>query len=194
MSVYYENNGKYWAKVTNQGLGVTSTGKPQFVLSFTILGKVNPQDPEGALISCEQYERSMFRTITDKTVEWLLDDIKHLCQRGNLAPDISGFEQLDPKTPGFLNLANIEFEAFCQHDTYEGKTRERWSVSTGGGGGLEIKPLDNTEVRKLNAMFGKQLKRLSNGAPKTPASPEPPKESVVPMRSPANTPDDEIPF
>ena len=41
--------GTYWGKVTNQQLGTTSNGNPQFVLSFSVRGIVDPADPEGEL-------------------------------------------------------------------------------------------------------------------------------------------------
>lgn len=180
--------GKYWCKVTNQQLGKTNTGKSQFVLSFDVQGKVNQSDPEGDLEPCDNYERSIFRTITPKTVEWLFDDIEHLCERGEIEFALDGFEFLNPATDGYLDLTGVEFEAECKHETYENKPKERWSISTGGGG-LSVDPLDDKGVRELNAMFGKQLKSRGSGGSPKPEQPAKPQRETVP-------PDDggEIPF
>lgn len=193
----YYAPGNYWCQVTNQALGQTSKGDPQFVLSFAVLGKVNPSDPDGELLSCgESYERTIYRTITEKTIDWLIEDVKHLSGRGEKDPSIlsDGFQFLDPGTPGFLDLRGVEFGAYCQHDTYEGKTREKWNVSTGKP---PVEALDDQGVRKLNALFGKQLKTLSTGAKKPPQSKA---DSLAKGRNPelaaeiAAAGNDEIPF
>lgn len=197
--------GRYWCKVTDQGLGLNSKDNEQFYLKFEVVGRINPADPEGQLLDCPQgKERTVYRVITAKTFDWLKRDLKYLCECGKLTPKFGGVEMLDPRTPGFVDFTNIEFETWCEHDTYEGKTRERWNIESGGG---EVKPLDDKAIRKLNAMFGKELASL--GPPPQAATPAKTTRTTCktataavadsvespPFNEVENTkPDDDIPF
>ena len=78
-STPYYDQGKYLGTVRSQGLGKTKTGNAQFILTFQVEGKVDPNDPEGALIPCgEKYDRSIFRVITDNTILYLMEDLAKL--------------------------------------------------------------------------------------------------------------------
>src|SRR5688572_29622211 len=115
--------GRYWAKITRQAMGQASTGNPQFVLSFLVVGKVDPTKPDGELIACPQYERSIFRTITEKTVDYLIEDLK------TLEYDKPSFKFLDPETEGYQDFTGKELEVFCRHETYNGKQQEKWGIA-----------------------------------------------------------------
>jgi len=181
------DEGKYLCRVTRQALGETKNGNPQFVLSFDPMGMVDSRNPEGDLIACPNYERSVFRSITKKTVDWVLDEVKHLCELAGIKESLSGFEYLDPNTSGFFDFTGVEFEATCSHETWEGKTREKWSIWTGGS--MEVTPLDNSKARKLNSLYGKELKsKFPNGARKSEKKP------AQQEAAPAGPPDDDIPF
>jgi hypothetical protein len=56
-SAFYDV-GRYACKVTSQALGEAKTGTPQFVLQFTVLGKVDPSDPTRYLPAPAQYQRT----------------------------------------------------------------------------------------------------------------------------------------
>lgn len=158
--------GNYWCKVASQQLGTTKTGKPQFVLTFDVVGMIDPDNAEGDLIAVDRYERSIFRTITDSTVDWLVEDIKHLCERGNIVFDLPSFSHLSPASPVYLDFKGVEFEGYCTHEEYEGKNREKWGVSTGKKkGGPEVAPIDDKSLRQLDAMFGKALKAATKPKP-----------------------------
>lgn len=158
MSGRYYTPGRYVGKLTKQQLGVTKNNNPQIVLSFTIIGQVDLSDPDGDLITCQGYERSVFRVVTPKTIDWILDDLDALGFEG------SSFAELEPGTPGFQDLTGKEVELSCDHETYEGTVREKWSIFSGEGS-LNIKPLEARDVRKLDAMFGKALKARRAGKP-----------------------------
>jgi hypothetical protein len=152
----YYQPGRYLGKVINQQLGETSKGNPQVVITFQILGRINPEDPEGPLLVCgEHYDRSVFRAITDKTIDWVLQDLERLGFDGQ------SFADIDLNTTGCCDLRNRECEFSCAHEPHyrTGEPREVWQVASDGGG-LEVKPLDAKQVRQLDAMFGKQLKQL----------------------------------
>ena len=183
--------GTYWGKITNQQLGTTSNGNPQFVLSFSVLGIVDPADPEGALMGCPPGERSVYRVITDKTIAFVLEDLARLGFEGD------DFAQLDLNTPGCQDFTRLEFPFFCQHDTYEGKVREKWGLARGG---QNVKPLESSDLRSLNAMFGKELKaqsrELKKAKPAPPAEPQAsPLAAELEAAEAAATPTgDDIPF
>lgn len=163
MSGPYFEPGRYWGRLKQQALGKTSNGNPQIILTFDIVGKINLSDPDGDLLSCPQYERTVFRVITQKTIDWVLQDLEALGFQG------TSFGEIDPTQPRFQDLTGKELALYCDHETYEGKTREKWGIYSEGGG-LQVKPLEAQDVRKLDAMFGKALKERIPAPPKEPAS------------------------
>jgi len=152
----YYAAGRYWGKVVNQQLGESSTGKPQIVITFQVMGRVNAADPEGELLPCgENYERSVFRSITDKTIDWTMRDLATLGFTG------TSFKQIDLGSPNACDLRGHELAFSCQHGTnQEGKPREEWSVS-GEGNSVVVKPLEPKAVRDLDNLFGRQLKAMA---------------------------------
>ena len=157
MGVYYKNGAAYWGRVTKQAMGKTKNGNAQFVLSFMVIGEVNPLDPQGDLISCQSYERTVYRVINDKTVDFAMQDIEALCDAKG-CDGITSFRSLDPDRPEFTHdFVGTELAFFCKHDVYEGKTNEKWQVSRGGGASAG-EAMDDKEMRQLDALFGKRLK------------------------------------
>lgn len=148
MEMQYEP-GRYWCKVTGQAMGTSSKGNPQFVLTFAVVGKVDPSDPGGELISCPKNERRMFLTITEKTGEYVIKDLKVLGYQKQ------SFAFLNPDRDGYHDFTGREFEARCEPNEYEGKTTERWRVV---GEQYKPEPPDPKEIKKLDNLFGKQLK------------------------------------
>lgn len=169
MSTTYDNESVYWGKVSKQAMGKTSNGNPQFVVSFQIVGKVNPLEPDGELLHCPPGERTMYRPITEKTAEYVWEDIEALCAAKGIAVP-SSMRQLDPERADFsCDLVGAELGWFCKHEVYENKLREKWQISrrTGASAG---DPLDDKEMRQLDALFGKRLKDAKKPAPAAPAS------------------------
>lgn len=144
--------GKYRGRITKWGLGKANTGNPQFVVSFELVG----QYQNGNLASCSQFERSVFRVITDNTIDFLVSDLE------KLGYPHETFDQLDPNHPQAHDFAGVEVDVQCKHETYEGVTREKWAFAWGGG--ATINPLERSDVSKLNAMFGKRLKATKPAA------------------------------
>lgn len=177
MSAYYEP-GNYLCEITDHRLGTTQTGKPQWVLTFIVQAFLLNGNEEAV----SQSERRIYRVITDNTFQYLKDDVEHLMTLGEISGDVTGFEALDLGNPGALDFRGVKFEAYCKHEEYQGDIKERWQISSGK---REVEPLDNSELRKLNNLFGKELRKLSRKGDQKPQS-EP---SMVP-------PDegDDIPF
>jgi hypothetical protein len=176
--------GRYVCKVTEQALSEAKTGTPQFVLRFRVLGIVTGPDSYDLDDERDQHERSHYRSITDRTIDYFLRDLSTLGFKGN------SFSLLSPQTPGFHNFVGQEVEMTCDH---EGE-REKWSVARQQGdassGRPEIKSLDSKKVRDLDNLFGKSLKSLSPQSQDKPAGrrvpPPPPQQQTVG--------DDDIPF
>lgn len=182
--------GRYWAKITRQAMGEAGTGTPQFVLTFLIVGKINPVDPKGDLIPCPQFERSHFRTITDKTIDYFVEDLKIL------EYDKQSFKYLDPTEEGYVDFTDREIEVSCRHEDYQGKKNEKWGLARPSRG-PNVKPLDGKGVRKLDSLFGKKLKDLgAKSTPSTAAATKAPTKETVPPDDGGNSgpPTDDIPF
>ncbi len=146
-STYY-NAGRYWCVVTENAIGKNKKDNPQLVIRFQVKGGIDPQDPDGALVNTgEIYDRTMYRVITDKTVDWVKKDLQALGFEG------SGFADI---TPNCFAGKELVFE--CRHEEYEGAVNEKWQIAHGSGS-LEVKPMEPAEIRKLDAMFGSAFKR-----------------------------------
>ena len=157
MARIFYDQGRYWGKITRQRLGESSNGNPQLILSFTVLGKINPADPQGELLAVtQQYERTVFRTITDKTIDWVLKDLETIGFTGG------SYGQFDENASDCCDVRGKELEFSCNHKAHykTGEPVEEWSIASDSPG-MEVEPLDNQAVRKLDAMFGKQLKKKS---------------------------------
>jgi len=140
--------GIYKAKITRQAFGKSKNDFPQFVLSFELIGKVTSGDD---LADCDPWERTSFMTLTQKSVEYVLADLAEIGFDGD------SFSKLDPETKDFHDFRGLVIAVTCEHSTYDGVTRERWQIHRERSG-IDVKPIGSSEVRKLDAMFGKALK------------------------------------
>lgn len=141
--------GRYWVRITRQALGESNNGNAQAVISFNVMGKINLADPDGDLLHCPDGERSIYLVITEKTVDRVIEDLK------KLGYTKSSFRFIDPNVEGHHDFTGFEFAAYCTIEEYKGKEREKWRVA---GDGLQVKPIDAKEVRKLDNLFDKKLK------------------------------------
>ena len=176
--------GRYACKVVDQGLGKTGTGKPQFALRFQVLGLVDPMDPSKYIPAAAQYERTHYRTITEKTIPYFIEDLKALGFRGE------SFKDLDKQTGGFHDFRGQDVDMWCSHETDQnGNQREKWGVARQGGA-MELKPLESKEARELDNLFGKHLK----GMRYDPAAPAPPPTTRPVPENSFDVTDDDVPF
>lgn len=140
---YYVGHVQSWQLGENE-----NTGNPQFVLTFTLAHRRRGRE----LIDCPHWNRSIFRVITDKTVEYFAADLRAL------GYDRDDFDGLDPDGPCPFDFEGIEIEASMKLEEYEGKTREKWDLAVVGGGAPKVKALEAGGTAKLNALFGGALK------------------------------------
>ena len=179
MSLTFEP-GQYRGRVTRWALVKAKNEKktPQFALSFLPLGRINPYTPEGPLDPCPELERTIFRSITEKTASWLLQDLKTLFGYPH-----EKFSPLEPDSTDAFDFADKEFTAYLSFEDYDGKTRERWNFSTGAP--FTGDPLTAGEIRKLDTLFG--IAKPKGARKKVPA----PAPAPIPDQEPVEQP---VPF
>ncbi len=189
---YYEP-GRYWGRITHQKLGKSSNDNPQLMISFVVLGKINVKDPDGELLPVtQQWERTVFRVITDKTIDWVMQDLDKLGWTGD------DWATFDEQHPSCCSIVGTEATFSCNiephHKTKE--PREVWSVSQDNVG-LTVVPLEASDLRKLNAMFGKNLKGRQKPEPQQQlarAATTPPPIGSEAAAAEAAAADDGVPF
>jgi hypothetical protein len=181
-SVPFYAVGKYACKVVEQALGESSTGKPQFLLRFTVIGQVDPADPSQLVPVPAQYQRTHYRSITEKTIQYFTEDLKALGFKGE------SFKELDPDTEGFHNFTGQNVDMWCSHKSGpDGALREEWNVARAVGS-LEVKPLERKKVRELDNLFGKHLKGLKVAGAAAPVAAQ-----LAPVGG-LDISDDDVPF
>ena len=144
MSTFYAE-GRYACEITQQAMTKASTGTPQFVLKFRVLSLA-----DGGKVT-HQYERTCYRAITEKTVEYLKKDLDALGFEGG------SLRRLDPENGDHQSFVGQQCEFDCRHEPHyqTGEPQEKWGVAwTSSGGAIEGEPLDPASYRKLDALFG----------------------------------------
>lgn len=158
----YYPQGVYVGRVVRQELGAsTQKGTPQFVVTFQI---VDALDQFGASCGLQtSYERSVYLYLTEKAMDIALGALKVL------GFNKTSLKYLDPDEAGFVDFTDKEVELYCKHEEWEGEPRERWSINTPREP-RESKPVDKSDLRKLDALFGKALK--AQAAPESQPAPD----------------------
>lgn len=181
MAIHYAK-GRYVGKILNQAIGKASTGNPQFVIQIKVLGTPDPTDPCSYVPDAHQYERTIYRTLTEKTMPYFIEDLK------TLNVSIQSFKQLDPNTPGFVDLRGMDADFFCNHESgQDGTPREKWGVAMQAGE-FKVEALEPAKMRELDNLFGKQLKDAFKASPKK-SAPQATEEMVT-----TGVTDDDVPF
>lgn len=180
MAIFYEK-GRYQCQVTGQGLGKSEQkGTPFFYITFTPLKYIiGPEQYEDVTRS---FERTMKKYLTDKTMDFVIDDML------TLGFEVDSPTQIDLEHPKAFSIVGNMVELYCGHKTNEaGQDFEEWNV--GRKSGFTPKPIDRSEAKGLEAMFGASLKtkRKMNEAerPKAASLPKPPSDLIT---------DDDLPF
>jgi hypothetical protein len=178
--------GVYRCEVIQQGLTTASTGTMQIALKVKVL-----EDNQGPMP--QQYERSVFLPVTERTMEYLVRKLEALGYTRD------SFRYLDLQEANYHDLRGTVAEFYCKHESDQsGELREKWDVATGGGSkALELKPPQASELRRLDALFGRAKKAtVGNGGPKPngnasrPATPQQPPD----FPNPLEISDDDVPL
>jgi len=177
MAEVYYPVGKYMCRIKQQGFDTTSTGKPQFVLTFTVFGTDTGD-------SVPQKDRGYFKVITEKTIEYLVKDLQ------NLGAEVDSLKMLDPNTPGHVSLVGKEVMMYCSRGTdAQGQEKEEWAPAFST---REMKPPAPAEMMRLDALFGRAMK--SAGVTPKPAAPKPAPVPVAAGGVANNSVNDDVPF
>lgn len=182
MSTFYQK-GLHVGECTGQWLDSPQGKSPYFALKFNILARVEGEKE----ISVDHGERTVYLYLTDKALEMTTDVLVHL------GYDKDTLRFLDPNRDGFFNFAGKRADLWCKHEEYQGEMREKWSVSMPFD---DPTPLDDKELRRLDALFGKSLKakRPFPTAPEATAKPAAAPSGTAVSDRPPPPIDDEIPF
>jgi Fe-S-cluster formation regulator IscX/YfhJ len=188
--------GRYEGQITGQRFATAGTGSKQFVITFKVLSYIDPSNPDQLLAVPAQYERSIYRTLVDSTIEYFFEDMRSLGIDG-----LASFGDVDPLNPGFIDLKDKVCDFTCTHEQNQktGEMREKWYVARVNSGSAKppIESLASNDVRNLDRLFGKHLKKPAGAAPRqAPTAATPPRPIGVPYPPPAGEgiTDDDVPF
>lgn len=166
--------GSYIAEAVSQGFSKSRKGNQQFVLRFKVLGT---PDGDSIMPVAQEYERTCWMPITEKTAERVADALRQIGYTGK------SFGPLDPNHPQHFSFTGNQIEVYCQHETdLNGILREKWQISTNAPA-LKVEPLSPKDIRELDSLFGKEL---AKGATATAPARSAPTSTVIT--------DDDIPF
>ena len=180
MSAPQYDQGLHIGQIVSHNLGKANTGTPQIVLRVKILGIPKVDGTYEAFKF--QNERTIFISLTEKTVDFVIPQLEAMGFDG------ASIDQLDPENPKAVNLAGNQVDLWCKHEKdQKGELRERWNVSTPREA-IVTEKLDAKEVRQLNTLFGKALKK--GPPPKTAAKSVPAKQQSKSNEPPVEAYDD----
>lgn len=158
--------GIYYGVPTEGVLCESNNKNPQFAVKFDVSKIANNGDWQDLPAPIE---RTVFVSLTDRAMEYSLDRLDKIGFNGDFS------------APAF---ATDGVNLLCKHDTYNGKTLEKWEIYTEGSG-PQIKPVDDSVLRTVQAKFNAMRKNKRRNA----SVPVPPPEPAA-----ATAEDDDLPF
>jgi hypothetical protein len=181
MAPFYAE-GKYPATVVGQDFDDGQYGV-QFLLELEINDNSGNRRTVYLSLTDEHGQRAKYADIT-------IEVLRHLGFAGSEA----SIARLAHDHANPFSLIGVQCEGYCKHKTNsEGRTGERWYINTPRAG-MERTPPAKTALRKLDSLFGKELKEpLPEGAAPPRATQEPEASGSVQIQ-PGETDGDAIPF
>jgi hypothetical protein len=142
--------GRYRGRIRDYGVTQSQSGQqlPTVFVAFDLIGQYDPTT--GELRTCPAGTRTYYKGISPKTIGWLLADLKQI------GFDQPGLEYLDPETPGAANLFDREIDVVCEHETYEGQTRERSSIYRE----QRRERIRRDDLARIDVQYADQIKRV----------------------------------
>lgn len=179
MSKPFYERGRYNCEIVTHGLSKSSKGTPQAYIRFKVL-----EFEDGERVAA-QYERTCWRALTEKAIDFAIKDLRALGFRGD------SFRAFDLNNANSQSLEGNRVVMWCDHeDDQNGEPRERWGVARDSSD-FEVKALEADEQRKLDAIFGKSLKQ----SPAAESAPQPKPQPVgVGSSLEMGISDDDVPF
>ena len=175
----YEN-GTYVCRVRSQGFFKLDNERRTEYFGHEVVpsGRVNPDDPDGARIPCEDWPRTVKLWLTAKSV-----DITGR-QLIELGWDGERFVDLDPSTEEFHDFTGQEVRLVNQREQAGERIYDNFSFPRPRSGGDNNGPEPDAEIAvKLDRLMGNKSKPKKKAKPKKDKAAEP-----------QEIPDDEVPF
>jgi uncharacterized protein (TIGR02996 family) len=160
MALTYTDGCLYKGTIVKWGLSESKAKKTPQVF-FTVSIKCETDD-KGGEFDCPSYERTVWRALTDNTVDYVVEEL------GKLGFTGSSFAQLDPDHPQAHDFLDQVVTVKCKHETYEGKINEKFEFHLGGTG---PKKMESGAAKKLDSLFGGKLKAVSSEVKREKAKP-----------------------
>lgn len=148
---------------------------PYFFVDVVPRGMVDLQNPDGALITCPDFQRQALLWINKKNVERTIARLRSLGWNG------TSFLELQPS--GGFSFVGQEVELVCEHDEKDGRVYDRFSFPINS----VPKPSDsNSDVaRKMDTLYAKALQTTLPASTPVAAAQEPRATTEVPVEEPA---------
>jgi hypothetical protein len=165
MTVHYDQ-GRYECRIVNQVLTENAKGNPELQLTVLPLRKFSGQEAEDL---SDDYTRTIYLTMTDATMGtaqqpgWVYETLLFLGFNGG------SFAQLDLDSDHAISFIDKLIQCTCQHDTYNGREREKWTIRRGDAA-TQAKPMAKKEIKSLDSRF-KQLLKAASQTPQPAATP-----------------------
>lgn len=138
-------NGLYVGEIAEQGMEFAKTGNPQIVLKCKVISKVNDDGTYEAVPG--DVFRTIWMTLTEKTVDWVAEDLK-ACGFTGKPSQI----QLDGDDP--ISIVGTEVKLWAKQEKgLDGQPRERWSISTPRET-RPVTPVSTMDASRIDAQFG----------------------------------------
>ena len=146
----YFEAGKYLVEITAQGFDESKEKKtPFFWLTFVPLGMINPEDPNGPLIPCNEYEREIRLWLTERAAPYTITRLRSLGWTGE------SFAELEPG--GDYSFVGKTVRLRCSHRHDGDKTYDHWEFPPVGSDNHH----SHGVAKKLDQLFGNELKKTS---------------------------------
>lgn len=177
----FEDNAVYDCKVLDQGFGKSKNkGTQFFFLTVQPVARVlsdTESEPEFT-----QFTRTIERYMTEKTIDYFLEDLESLGWSGGQLSELAHNKCFVGET----------IRCSCKHENgLDGKVYDKFSIYREFAG-KKVEPLESTDVRKLDALFGSKVKAKFGGS-KKPAPTTIARSEPEPLATHANG-DPDLPF
>lgn len=176
------DKGRYKIKVQAQGFSESKEKKtPFFFLEGKVVAAMDPATGDWSETEL-QYTRTLSLWLTDKTAEQTAERLQSLGWNGK-------WSDLDPSNRNFHDFNGTEVVVDCKHDKYDGGESEKWEWPYDGGNMFENDP---SITKKVEAMFGRNLKRPASKTTNAPPNGDPMMPTQEELQEAAAT--NELPF
>ena len=155
--------GTYYGALVEAGLNQAKTGTALMELVF----EVRHVAANGEWVAIDPIKRTVRCHLSDSAWPYSEKKLATLGFNGDFA------------NPAFSEKAKTGVQLICEHETFEGKVREKWSLADWGGGAQERTAPDANVILQLGAKW-----RASQGQPVGSGTPA----SAVPAGAPAEAP------